>query len=53
MNKTLILLGTATLIALVGFQISSLVETESTNLTLDPPKTVPYVDINKYLGTWY
>lgn len=25
----------------------------ASNLTKDPPKTVPYVDISKYLGTWY
>ena len=23
------------------------------NLKLDPPKTVAYVDVNLYLGTWY
>lgn len=52
MNKTLILLGTI-LLALFGFQMSTFVGTESSNLTLDPPKTVPYVDVNKYLGAWY
>ena len=25
----------------------------SSNLTADPPKTVDYVDPNKYLGRWY
>lgn len=39
---------------LVGILTWQLAYVESiSNLTQDPPKTVPYVDISKYFGEWY
>lgn len=41
---------------LVGLLIWQLVDVDSdsaSNLTKDPPKTVPFVEIPKYLGLWY
>ncbi len=53
MNRNILVLIPIVL-ALLGFTIFSLTnEHSSSNLTLDPPKTVPYVDLSKYLGIWY
>jgi apolipoprotein D and lipocalin family protein len=41
------------LIGVIGWQLASLPSSEISNLSLDPPKTVPYVDVAKYLGPWY
>lgn len=53
MNKSLIILLSVLLALLGGWQLTSLSNDNSSNLTLDPPKTVPYVDVAKYYGTWY
>jgi apolipoprotein D and lipocalin family protein len=52
MNKSILIL-VPLLIAAIGWQIATSTSDGSSNLTLDPPKTVPYVDIAKYLGPWY
>lgn len=52
MNKTAILASTI-LIALLGYTLTTYTDLSATNLTKDPPKTVPYVDVSKYLGAWY
>jgi apolipoprotein D and lipocalin family protein len=52
MNKTAILASTI-LVALLGYALTNYADLSSTNLTKDPPKTVPYVEISKYLGAWY
>jgi apolipoprotein D and lipocalin family protein len=52
MNKSLLIL-VPLLIAAIGWQMTASNNDGSSNLTLDPPKTVPYVDIAKYLGAWY
>lgn len=52
MNKAALIL-IPILVGVIGWQLASLPNSSSSNLTLDPPKTVPYVDIAKYLGSWY
>ena len=52
MNKTAILASTI-LIALLGYTLTTYADLSATNLTKDPQKTVPYVDVSKYLGAWY
>lgn len=42
MNKTAILTSTI-LVALLGYALTNYADLSSTNLTKDPPKTVPYV----------
>lgn len=41
------------LIALLSWQLGKMESGDISNLTRDPPHTVPYVDINKYVGVWY
>lgn len=53
MNKSLIALIPILLTLLAGWQFASFNNENSSNLTLEPPKTVPYVDVEKYFGTWY
>ncbi len=54
MNKSIIALILAFIALVLGVQFTSnTFENNETNLTKDPPKTVPYVDVNKYLGPWY
>lgn len=51
MNKTQLALSAAALL-LTAFLLAG--ATSSTaNLQKDPPKTVPHVEIQKYLGAWY
>ena len=50
MDKTTAIIATM-LIALIGFSLNNV--TNADNLTQDPPKTVPYVEVSKYYGTWY
>lgn len=52
MNKSLLII-VPLLLAIAGWQLSNLSIDAETNLTQDPPKTVPYVDVAKYLGPWY
>jgi apolipoprotein D and lipocalin family protein len=52
MNKTALIL-IPILVGLLGWQLASTSDDSISNLTRDPPKTVPYVDIAKYCGTWY
>ena len=51
MNKTAIVLTTLAIL-LSTYYISSL-DLNNQNLTLDPPKTVDYVDLTRYVGKWY
>jgi lipocalin len=51
MQKAAIIIAFFTLLA--GWQLFSLTNNQPSNLTLDPPATVPFVDINKYVGLWY
>ena len=41
------------LIGLLSWQLANMEVEDISNLTKDPPQTVPYVDINKYLGSFY
>lgn len=52
MNKVALVL-VPILIGLAAWQLSNVEVEATTNLSQDPPKTVPYVDLNKYVGTWY
>lgn len=52
MSKTQAVIISTALILLSAFVFST-VDSTQTNLQKDPPKTVPYVEINKYLGLWY
>lgn len=38
---------------LLAWQLANIEVEDISNLTLNPPKTVPYVDVAKYLGPWY
>lgn len=51
MKKETVILLTAAALAIAG--LSTLYEAPSDNLRAAQPKTVPYVDIPSYLGTWY
>lgn len=53
MNKALIVATISIIVGVIGSQIASFSNNDSSNLTLDPPKTVPYVDLSKYIGLWY
>lgn len=48
---------TLALVAAFSIFLTSLVllqsQKEASHLRQSPPETVPYVDINLYLGTWY
>ena len=48
MSKTAVAVGIVTLLTLIALYAPSF-----ENLQKDPPQTVPFVDIAKYLGTWY
>ena len=52
MSKTQAVIISTALILLSAYVFST-IDTTHNNLQKDPPKTVPYVDINKYLGAWY
>lgn len=52
MTKTQTAIIATALILLSAFVIST-VDNNQTNLQKDPPKTVSYVEIQKYLGVWY
>ncbi len=53
MNRKILIL-VPIIIGLIGAQMYSLSKMNtSSNLTLDPPQTVPYVELNKYIGLWY
>lgn len=41
------------LVGLLSWQLANMENGSISSLTRDPPHTVPYVDINKYLGVWY
>jgi apolipoprotein D and lipocalin family protein len=41
------------LIGVLSWQLANMEVEDISNLTKDPPQTVPYVDIAKYLGPWY
>ncbi len=43
----------AFLTILAGWQLFSQTNNQPSNLTLNPPATVPYVNITKYVGLWY
>jgi len=53
MNRSTFLIGTLVLTVLAVVYAPSFIDGNNGNITLDPPKTVPYVDIAKYLGGWY
>ncbi len=53
MNKTLVIALASIVVAILSVQMASFTSDGSSNLTLDPPKTVPYVDLYKYIGLWY
>ncbi len=53
MSKAFVFALSVIALAILGTQIASLASENSSNLTLDPPKTVPYVDLSKYIGLWY
>lgn len=52
MNKAILIL-LPIILALLGIQFSSLPISGSSNLTANPPKTVPYVNLTRYYGLWY
>lgn len=52
MNKAALVL-IPILIGVIGWQLATIDTDSISNLTKDPPKTVPYVDVAKYLGAWY
>jgi len=51
MNKALIIVVTIAIL-FGAYKISS-INFSNNNLSLDPPKTVDYVDLTKYVGKWY
>ncbi len=51
MQKAVIIIAVLTLLA--GWQLFSSTSSQQSNLTLDPPATVPFVNISKYVGLWY
>jgi hypothetical protein len=51
MQKAAILITILAILA--GWQLFSFSKNQQTSLTLDPPATVPFVDIDKYVGLWY
>ena len=53
MNKIQIFAILALSIGLLAITQSSGNTIEQTNLQKDPPKTVPYVNLTRYLGAWY
>ena len=52
MSKALIIL-VPILVGLLAWQLAGVESDSPSNLTKDPPKTVPFVEIPKYLGVWY
>lgn len=52
MSKTQAVIITSVLILLSAYIFTTADSTQN-NLQKDPPKTVPFVEINKYLGAWY
>ncbi len=52
MNKSLLVL-IPIILGLLGLYQSYLPNYGSSNLTANPPKTVPYVNLTKYYGLWY
>jgi len=53
MNKTLVFTGLALVALIVGLGINSEHAQSYLQKELTEPVTVPYVDINKYAGSWY
>ena len=47
-----IILGTA-IIALLAAAFTAIPSKEDNHLSADPPETVSYVDVERYLGRWY
>ena len=53
MNKSLILVGLAVVTLLVGFAANNADVESYLRKDLKEPVTVPYVDIQKYSGSWW
>jgi lipocalin len=53
MDNKILLILIPILLAVFGLQFACPTSDIASNLIQDPPKTVPYVDVAKYLGAWY